>query len=150
VQYYHSDFVRSIGGTQIEIVEVKPDPTFLQKTGYRDKIEAVKAICQELGWQFRVVFGEDLRRRTFFNFHIAEIHRYRFFHIRASLQDTILKRLRASKSQTTLDELLRLEDNQQEMRATLFALQCRGVLEFDLSRPVLPQSAFHLLDGRAA
>lgn len=149
-QKYHADFVRLLADGTIEVVEVKPNAQHLLKPGYQAKLEAVKEICRRLGWNFRLAFGEDLRRRTFFNFHAEQMYRHRFYRIVPKVEDAILTRVWSQKVGLALGDLRQFFDHHAEWVAAIGQLICRAELYVDLSVPLVHDTQVVAVDRRAA
>lgn len=149
-QHYHADFVRNLANGTVEIVEIKPNASYLEKPRYRDKLEAVEELCRAIGWQFRVYFGQDLRRRTFSNFHISQIQADRFLRIRPAVEHAVVECLHTAREGVEIGDLVSLCGDDVLARATLNALACRSILHFDIANQVRSDTVVRLIDRRAA
>jgi len=150
VVVYHADFLRNLPDGTIEVIEVKPNRNYLENPAYAAKLEAVADLCRRAGWKFRVIFGEDLRRPSFFNFHVAQICSHRFYRIQSSVQDAILNRMSSASEPVAYDEISSLCANHVEARAVVSALICRSILYVDLSKRIVASSPVALVERRAA
>jgi hypothetical protein len=75
---YIADCVRQRADGSLEVIEVKHDHRALRDPDYAQKLEAVRQICQILGWGFRVVHGAPLRERTTRNLNVEAVQLSRF------------------------------------------------------------------------
>lgn len=57
---YIADAVRLQANSIVEVVEIKKDQRQLKDPDYYLKLQAVRAICDQKGWQFRILFQHDL------------------------------------------------------------------------------------------
>ncbi|MFY7926054.1 MAG: TnsA endonuclease N-terminal domain-containing protein [Aquidulcibacter sp.] len=144
---YHSDFCRLRADGAIEIIEVKPDASHLDRPDYREKLEAAGEICAELGWMFTPVFGVDLQKRTFHNFHVNWAHRYRFYLIPDWLSLAVERLADACGGHSTVQDLKAICSGLEQARALLCALICRGNVHLDLSQPISLNAPIALIGG---
>lgn len=144
---YSVDFVRNLANGIVEFVEVKANRDYLLKPGYQQKLDAVSEICRSVGWKFRVVFGEDLRRRNFFNFHAWQIGRFRFYRVPPSVEFAVVDRLSGS-SDVALGDLMSLAGSEAVGRAAICALVCRSTINLNLSRRISADTPVTLVGRR--
>ncbi|WP_242914828.1 TnsA endonuclease N-terminal domain-containing protein [Brevundimonas pishanensis] len=57
---YIADVMRLHSNGTLEVVEIKSDQRQLRDPDYYLKLQAVRAICDHQGWQFKVLFKRDL------------------------------------------------------------------------------------------
>lgn len=57
---YIVDCVRLLASGEVEVVEIKNDRRALRDPDYARKLEAVRIICERVGWRFRIVFKSSL------------------------------------------------------------------------------------------
>jgi hypothetical protein len=57
---YIVDCVRQLACGTIELIEVKNDRRALRDVDYQLKLQCVRAICEEVGWQFRIILKQGL------------------------------------------------------------------------------------------
>lgn len=74
---YIVDCVRLMADGSIEVVEVKSDPRALQVPDYAEKLEAVRTICEQVGWRFRVVFKKALMEPAVLHRNVADVQSWR-------------------------------------------------------------------------
>jgi hypothetical protein len=144
---YHCDFCRLRADGKIEIIEVKPNAGHLEKPDYRYKIDAVRNACALLGWIFTPVFGEDLQKRTYHNFHVNWVHRYRFYQIGDADQIAINRLNSRGGHDVSIGDLVEACSGLVQARATLSALVCWGRAHLDLSQPISIDTPITLIDG---
>ncbi|MFN6980318.1 MAG: TnsA endonuclease N-terminal domain-containing protein [Brevundimonas sp.] len=74
---YIADCVRLLSDGSIEVVEVKHDIGGLRDPDYAGKLQAVRLICERVGWRFRVMLQKPLRTSRGFE-DIVDIQSWRF------------------------------------------------------------------------
>ncbi len=74
---YIVDCVRLMADGSIEVVEVKSDPRALQDQDYAEKLYAVRTICEQVGWRFRLVFKKALMEPAAFHRNVTDVQSWR-------------------------------------------------------------------------
>lgn len=74
---YIVDCVRLMADGGIEVVEVKGDPRALQDQDYAEKLQAVRRICEQVGWRFRVVFKKALTEPAALHGNVTDVQSWR-------------------------------------------------------------------------
>lgn len=74
---YIVDCVRLMVDGGIEVVEVKADARALQDQDYAEKLQAVRAICEQVGWRFRLVFKKALTEPAAFHRNVTDVQSWR-------------------------------------------------------------------------
>lgn len=74
---YIVDCVRLMADGSIEVVEVKGDPRALQDQDYAEKLQAVRTICEQVGWGFRLVFKKALTEPAAFHRNVMDVQSWR-------------------------------------------------------------------------
>jgi hypothetical protein len=144
---YHCDFCRVRADGEVEIVEVKPNSSYLEQPEYKAKIDAVAELCRLIGWQFKPVFGTELQKPTFHNFHSNWIHRYRFYRLNQLPLQAISKMAEVQLEGLTVGHVIDACANTVEARATISALICRGEIHIDLTKPMYRETAVSVTKG---
>lgn len=75
---YIADAVRLLSNGSIEVVEIKDDRRQLKDPDYLLKIQAVREICDSIGWQFRIVLKQDLLEPSVRFHNIEDIQSWAF------------------------------------------------------------------------
>ncbi|WP_409020094.1 TnsA endonuclease N-terminal domain-containing protein [Brevundimonas vesicularis] len=57
---YIADAVRLHSSGVVEVIEIKNDRRQLKDRDYLVKLQAVREVCDSLGWQFKIIFKHDL------------------------------------------------------------------------------------------
>jgi hypothetical protein len=144
---YHCDYCRLRTDRKVEIVEVKPDLSHFEEPKYKAKMEAVTELCCLLGWEFKSVFGSDLQQKTFHNYHVSWIHRYRFYKFSQLAIQAISKTPDADLGPLTVGHITDACANTAEARAMISALICRGEIHIDLTKPIYRETEVTIITG---
>lgn len=149
---YIVDCVRLMGDGTIEVVEVKHDARSLRDPDYVAKLEAVRLICERVGWRFRVVLQKAVRTSRDFD-DIVDIQSWRFtsfgqadvFCVATAIDQGITS---LGGLAETLSRLVSPEDSHRAMAvamAKLKAMVVKRVVRFDLSNPLSLKTKVALL-----
>lgn len=74
---YIVDCVRLMADGGIEVVEVKSDPRALHDHDYAEKLRAVRTICEQVGWRFRLVFKKAVLKPAVFHRNVLDVQSWR-------------------------------------------------------------------------
>lgn len=140
---YIVDCVRLMGDGTIEVVEVKHDARSLQDPDYIAKLQAVRLICERVGWRFRVVLQKALRTSCAFD-DIVDIQSWRFtgfgqtdvFCVGTAIDQGITS---LGDLAEALSRLASPDDPHKAMVvaiAKLKAMVVKRIIRFDLSHPL--------------
>lgn len=75
---YIPDGLRILADGTVQIVEIKGDPRALRDPDYALKLEAVRMICERIGWRFSVVFQAQLLKPAHVYENIVDVQSWRF------------------------------------------------------------------------
>lgn len=74
---YIVDCVRQLSTGQIEVIEVKKNKTLIGTIDYQQKLTAVRQVCRQLGWDFRLILGDRLQEPQWYYDAIFDIQSWR-------------------------------------------------------------------------
>lgn len=141
---YIADCVRLLTGEQLEVVEVKKDLRAFKDPDYSLKIDCVAEICRQLGWQFRLVFEDDLfLPRTRFRA-IEEIQSWRLTAYDEADVYCVMRGLENAGVER-LGSLAEMLAPSQLGRAKLKAMMVHRLVAIDLASPLSDDSAVRLI-----
>lgn len=142
---YIVDCVRLLGDGSVEVVEVKKDRRALLDPQYALKLEAVRLICERIGWRFRVVLKAALHEPAFRFANVEEIQSWRFTVFDRADEHRVLDML-GRQSSTPLGVLADALSRQDPKGfsehgrglgvAKLKAMMVKRIVRFDLSKPL--------------
>lgn len=141
---YIVDCVRLLDGERLEVVEVKKDRRALKDPDYSLKIDCVAEICRQLGWQFRVVFADDLFLPKERFQAIEDIQSWRLTAYSEADVYRLIKRL-DNASVECLGSLADMFSSSQLGRAKLKAMMVHRLVAIDLASPLSDDSAVRLI-----
>ncbi|QDH74233.1 TnsA endonuclease N-terminal domain-containing protein [Brevundimonas sp. M20] len=152
---YIVDCVRLLSDGSIEIVEVKHDAHGLRDPDYAAKLQAVKLICERVGWRFRVVLQKALRASQAFD-DIIDIQSWRF--TKFSKGDVYWVASTLGSDALALGELAGVlgtlipssgAQGRALAAAKLKAMVVKRIVRFDLSKPLSSQTKVALVADQA-
>lgn len=153
---YIVDCVRLLSDGTIEVVEVKHDARSLRDPDYVAKLQAVRLICERVGWRFRVVLQKALRTSRAFD-DIVDIQSWRFTSFGQA--DVFCVATAIDQGVTSLGDLAealsRLASPEYPLRAMavaiakLKAMVVKRVVRFDLSHPLSLKTKVALVADRS-
>jgi len=140
---YIVDCVRLMADDTIEVVEVKHDARSLRDPDYVAKLQAVRMICERVGWRFRIVLQKALRTSRAFD-DIVDIQSWRFSDFGQT--DIFCVGTAIDQGITSLGDLAEAlschvspDDPQKVMAASIAKLKAmvvKRIIRFDLSHPL--------------
>lgn len=150
---YIVDCIRLLADGSIEIVEVKHDPRALQDPDYAEKLEAVRLICEQVGWRFRIVMKSALLEPEFAFRNVLEVQSWRFTAFDRA--DEFLATGLLGQSSMTLDDLAcalgrrttgdRSNASRALGKAKLKAMMVKRAVRIDLSKPIDSETRIELV-----
>lgn len=152
---YIVDCVRLLSDGSIEIVEVKHDAKGLRDPDYAAKLQAVKLICERIGWRFRVVLQKALRTSQAFD-DIVDIQSWRFTNF--SKGDVFRVASTLGNDALALGDLADVlgtlapssgHGGRALAVAKLKAMVVQRIVRFDLSEPLSPRTKVALVADNA-
>lgn len=75
---YLPDAVTLRADGTVEVIEIKRDPGDLRDPEYRLKLQAVREICDRIGWRFRILFRTDLTEPSRFYRAVEDVQSWAF------------------------------------------------------------------------
>jgi hypothetical protein len=118
---YFPDHIRLLRNGTIELIEVKRTPADLAKPGYVDKLGAVAEIARRGGWEFRIIYHDEIEGPYWRMPNVEGIYSRRFMLVDRGEQDAITAFVLGG-AETTWAEL-------RERIAPLDALRGNAVIE---------------------
>ncbi|MEG2313796.1 TnsA endonuclease N-terminal domain-containing protein, partial [Brevundimonas sp.] len=132
---YIVDCVRLMADGGIEVVEVKSNSRALQDQDYAEKLQAVRAICQQVGWCFRLVFMKALMKRTSFHRNVTDIQSRRMTDYTSADVFQVVEILGRS-GDAALGELVQHLGIRALGLAKLQAMMVGRIVHIDLTQPI--------------
>lgn len=137
---YIADCVRLLDDGTVEVVEAKGDLKQLQAPHYAEKLDAVRAACEHLGWRFRV-----LSRRQLFEPHVVYanvdlIQSRRMVHFDDAHAYRAVAFVEEEGGATTLGRLSEALGGEPRGLAMAQAMMVRRLIAIDLSKPLTSDS----------
>lgn len=147
---YIVDCVRLMADGGIEVVEVKSDPRALRDPDYAEKLQVVRAICEQVGWRFRIVFEKALIKPAMVYRNVTEVQSCRMAKYTDADVFRVVELLQRS-SETTLGELAEPLGARAQGFAKLKAMMVGRIVRIDLAQEIGPDSRVVLVaNGREA
>lgn len=146
---YTPDYMRLVRPGQVEVIEVKSNQKSI--SGDREllaKLDAVSSVCAELGWHFRVIYGEDLKSSNIFNYNVFAISNLRMTTIPPGVAANVERIIAAQKGTASLGQVIDAAGGPIVGRAVTCALLCRSCLHFDLKHPLTNDTAVRSANGQ--
>lgn len=143
---YIIDCVRLMADGSIEVVEVKSDPRALHVADYADKLHAVREICAEVGWRFRLVFKKALMEPTAFHRNVMDIQSWRMTEYTNADVFRIVEALQSTGS-AVLGELVEHFASRPLGFAKLKAMMVGRIVTIDLTQQIGDATPVALVDG---
>lgn len=141
---YIVDCVRQLSGDEIEVVEVKNDRRALRDLDYQLKLECVRAICEQVGWRFRIVLKQALFEPQVRYANILEVQSWKLTDYGAKDVFRAVDWLdRCGPS--ALGQLAELLGGQLPGMAKLKAMMVGRIVRLDLSKPLTPETHVELV-----
>lgn len=144
---YIVDCLRLLADNSIEIVEIKRDRRALRDPHYAVKLEAVRIICERVGWRFRIVFASELLDPEYVYENILEVQSCRLTEFDRSdvfiVTEALLRR-----SPLTMGELGDVLGDRLLGIAKLKAMAVKRIVRIDLTRPLFTETSVELVSRR--
>lgn len=145
---YIVDCVRLLADGLIELVEIKNDRRSLRDLDYASKLEAVRTICDRLGWRFRVVFKSSLFEPTHAYRNICDVQSWRLTEYTKTDVFEVAEQIHRAGPMP----LARLSEHLGDpvvVVAKLKAMMVGRVVHLDLSRPLNSDTSVSLLSPQS-
>jgi len=143
---YIADCVRVLASGDIELVEIKSDPSSVRNPDYRQKLEAVRAICSQVGWRFRLIFEKSLTEPAVFHRNIIDVQ----FRRMTKYSDTdvfgVVEAL-GRQSGATLGDVIQNIGSRAEGLAKLKAMMVGRIVRLDLTEQIGDATPVGLVSG---
>ena len=133
---YIADCVRLLDGGQIEVVEVKNDRRALKDLDYASKLQVVREICGQLGWNFRVVTRDQMLRPAVRHANIVEVQSRRLVAFGASHTYVASDVIEGRGGAAPLGEIAERLGDRRVGAAIVKAMMVRRHVCIDLSTPI--------------
>lgn len=142
---YIADCARLLADGSVEVVELKSDIRALRDADYSKKLNAVRQMCERLGWRFRIVFGSQLaepaiRRRNVRLVQSQRTARYDTAHCHLAL-DLLERR----SGEVSLAELTCALGERRLGEAIAMAMMVGRLVDIDLNAPICGSSLVRAL-----
>jgi len=144
---YIVDCVRLMADGGIEVVEVKSDPRALQDPDYAEKLQAVRTICEQVGWRFRLVFMKALLERAVFHRNVTDIQSRRMTDYTSADVFRVVESVR-HPGEVALGELAQFLGARALGFAKLKAMMVGRIVRIDLAQPIGDASRVVLVPDR--
>lgn len=144
---YIVDCVRLMANGGIEVVEVKSDPRALQDPDYAEKLQAVRTICEQVGWRFRLVFMKALTERPPLHRNVTDIQSRRMTDYTGADVFRVVEFVRRS-GEVALGELAQHLGARALGFAKLKAMMVGRIVRIDLTQPIGDASRVVLVPDR--
>lgn len=141
---YIVDCVRQLANGLVELVEIKNDRRALREPDYALKLEAVRTICERIGWRFRIIFKSSLFEPAQVYRNICDAQSWRFTEYTKADVFKVAHRLQGGASMP-LAELSEHLGNPVVGAAKLKAMMVGRIVRLDLSRSLNPNTPVSLL-----
>lgn len=132
---YIVDCVRLMADGGIEVIEVKADPRALQGQDYAEKLQAVRTICEQVGWRFRLVFKKALTEPVAFHRNVMDVQSWRMTEYTSADVFRVVEFLRR-RGGATLGELVERFSSRALGFAKLKAMMVGRIVHLDLTQQV--------------
>lgn len=132
---YIADCVRMLASGDIELVEIKSDPSSVYDPDYRQKLEAVRVICNRVGWRFRLIFKKALTEPAAFHRNVVDVQSWRM----TEYSDTDIFRVveaLARQQGATLGDVIQDFGSRAEGLAKLKAMMVGRIVRLDLTEQI--------------
>lgn len=143
---YIADCVRVLASGDIELVEIKSDPSSVHDPDYRQKLEAVRAICSQVGWRFRLIFKKALTEPAVFHRNIMDVQSWRM----TEYSDTDVFRVVEAlgrQSGAKLGDVVQDLGSRDEGLAKLKAMMVGRIVRLDLTEEIGDATPVCLVSG---
>lgn len=144
---YIVDCVRLLADGTIEIVEVKRDRRALRDPDYAMKLEAVRIICEQVGWRFRVVFAAEFTACGHAYNNVVEVQSWRFTDFDLADEFIVTDALKR-RSSMTLGDLAEALGDRLKGVAKLKAMSIKRIVRIDLSLPLTNETVVELINDQ--
>lgn len=129
---YLPDAVTLRADGMVEVIEIKRDPGDLGDPEYRLKLQAVREICDRLGWRFRILFRNDLTEPSRFYRAIEDVQSWAFTAFSDAEVFKVVRQLR-QHGELTVGQLVDSFDEPLRGLAKLKAMMVGRIVRLDLS-----------------
>jgi hypothetical protein len=143
---YIADCVRVLASGDIELVEIKSDPSSVHDPDYRQKLEAVRAICSQVGWRFRLIFRKALTEPAAVHGNIMDVQSWRMTEYSDADVFRVVDALRRQPD-ATLGDVIQDLGSRAEGLAKLKAMMVGRIVSLDLTEPIGDATPVGLVSG---
>lgn len=144
---YIVDCVRQLASGLVELVEIKNDRRALREPDYASKLEAVRTICDRVGWRFRVVFKSSLFEPAHVHRNICDVQSWRLTEYTKTDVFEVAEQLHRA-GRMPLARLSGQMGDPVVAAAKLKAMMVGRVVRLDLSHPLNPDTSVSLLNAQ--
>jgi len=141
---YIVDCVRQLADGLVELVEIKNDRRAVREPDYALKLEAVRMICDRIGWRFRIIFKSSLIEPAHVYRNVCDVQSWRLTEYTRADVFKVAHRLQGGTSMP-LAELSEHLGNPVVGAAKLKAMMVGRIVRLDLSRAITPSTPVSLL-----
>lgn len=143
---YLPDAVTLRANGVVEVIEIKRDPADLKDPEYRLKLQAVREICDRIGWRFRIMFRKDLTEPSSFYRAVEDIQSWAFTDYSVADIFEVVHLLRV-KEKLPLEQLADALGERPLGIAKLKAMMVGRIVRLDLSTIPNNSTSVTLVDG---
>lgn len=143
---YIVDCVRQLSTGQIEVAEIKKNKSLIGTAEYQKKLNAVRNVCRQLGWNFRLILGDRLQEPQWYYDAIFDIQSWR---LTQYTSEDIYRVAHSVGSRGSIPMELLAQDlgGEQLGAAKLKAMMIQRVVRLDLSSPLSGSTPVSLLEN---
>jgi len=142
---YLPDAVTLRADGMVEVVEIKRDSGDLRDLEYRLKLQAVREICDRIGWRFRVLFRADLTEPSRFYRAVEDVQSWAFTKFSDAEVFEVVRQLR-QHGQMPMGQLAECFDQGQRGLAKLKAMMVARIIRLDLTNIANHSTAVTLVE----
>ncbi|QYF87280.1 TnsA endonuclease N-terminal domain-containing protein [Brevundimonas sp. PAMC22021] len=132
---YIVDCVRLMADGSIEVVEVKSDPRALHDHDYAEKLHAIRTICEQVGWRFRLVFKMALLEPAAVHQNVLDVQSWRMTEYTSADVFRIVEAFRRT-GRAVLGDLVEHFASRALAFAKLKAMMVGRIVRIDLTQPI--------------
>ncbi len=143
---YIADCVRVLASGDFELVEIKSAPSSVHDPDYRQKLEAVREICSQVGWRFRLIFKKALTEPAAFYHNIVDVQSWRMTEYSDKDVFRIVEAV-GRRPGATLGDVIQVFGSRAEGLAKLKAMMVGRIVRLDLTEEIGDATPVCLVSG---
>lgn len=141
----HLRHIRCDGVDYVEVIECKPNISYLGDANDRARLQAIASLCAGLGWRFRVLYDRDVRGSGERQLNFGHIYAHKTVHVPDEKLAKFEQLVIVSPTLTFGALREALHPDRIQGSAMAHAMICLGRVEFDLGRYLCDASPVRLL-----